>query len=52
MWHGTVFSQMLQEVLHKGEIQLVDVGVAACIFIQNITTKNVCILNFTVFKNK
>jgi hypothetical protein len=26
MWHGTVFSQGLQEALHIGEIQLVDAG--------------------------
>jgi hypothetical protein len=54
MWGGTVFSRELQRVLHKGEIQLVDAGVEACIFIKKITTEKVRILNFTilVFRNK
>jgi hypothetical protein len=54
MWGGTVFSWVLQGVLHKGKIQLLDAGVEACMFIKKITItpKNVCTLNFTIFKSK
>jgi hypothetical protein len=45
-------SWVLQGVLHRGEIQLHDAGVEACIYVEQITTKNVCIFNFTIFKNK
>jgi hypothetical protein len=38
MWRRTVFSRVLQGVLHKGEIQLLDAGVVAYIFIKKITT--------------
>jgi hypothetical protein len=47
-----LFSRVLQGVLHKGKIQLLDAGVEACIYFKQITTKKVCILNFTIFKNK
>jgi hypothetical protein len=40
---GTLLSRVLQEVLHKGEIQLQDAGVEACIYVEQIT-KHVCIL--------
>jgi hypothetical protein len=38
VWRGTVFSRVLQGVLHKGEIQLLDAGFEACIFIKKLTT--------------
>jgi hypothetical protein len=39
MWRGTLFSRVLQGVLHKGEIQLLDMGVEARVFIKKIATK-------------
>jgi hypothetical protein len=38
-----LFSRVFQGVLHKGEIQLLDVGVEASIFIKKITTKKMYI---------
>jgi hypothetical protein len=39
MWRGTVFSPMLQGVLHKGEIQLLDAGGWRLYIHQEDTTK-------------
>jgi hypothetical protein len=52
MWRGTEHFHVLQEVPYKGEIQLLDIEGEAYIYIQQISKKNVCILNFTLFKNK
>jgi hypothetical protein len=52
IWGGTVLSRVLEGLLHKSEIQLHDAEVEACLYVKQITTKNVCISNFTIFKNK
>jgi hypothetical protein len=41
-----LFSRVLQGVLHKGEIQLLDMGVEASIFIKKITTKKYMYIEF------
>jgi hypothetical protein len=45
MWHKTAFSQVLQGVLHRGKIQLLDVGLSSS---RRKQQQNVCILNYTI----
>jgi hypothetical protein len=39
MWRGTLHFRVIQEVAYKGEIQLLDMGGEAYIYIQQISTK-------------
>jgi hypothetical protein len=49
---GLLLSRVLQGLLQKGKIQLHDAGVKACIYVEQVTKKNVRLLNFSIYENK
>jgi hypothetical protein len=52
MRRGAMHFRVFQQVPYKREIQLHGAGGEACIYIKQITIKNVCTLNFALFKTK